>query len=180
MKNITGARSIALKKSLINVQSRALAETTIGMAIVVITPMLLAHTPGNQFIVGPIVNAVLIYLALRVGVGNAIMIAVIPSLIALFRGMLPPTAAALIPFIVMGNITLVSVFGYLKGSLIKRVTLSAIAKTLVIALPVWIGFNIAPVVKLMMSWPQLVTALAGGAIVIGINAYLSRNKEVKA
>ena len=154
---------------LVNLKSRALTETFIAMLIAVIVPAILAHTPQNQFIVGPIVNAVLFWVAFRVGVTNALFIAVIPSLIALSRGMLPPTAAAAIPFIVLGNCAMILTFAFLKTQLWLRIIASAAVKTLVIFLPVLILLNLLSQISFMMSWPQLVTALVGGFIAITLS-----------
>jgi len=175
-KNVKAIEKVLVRKW-VDVKSRAIAETAVAMGIAVSAPLFLAHTPNNQFIVGTIVNAVLFWTAYRVGLVNAVMIAAVPSLIAVFRGMLPPTAAVMIPFIIFGNISLIIAFTLIKGSLLKRVFLSSFVKTLAIFLPVWIGLNIAPMVKLMMSWPQFVTALAGGVAVIGLSKFIGKHKK---
>lgn len=167
-----------LTQPLVDIRFRALTETLIATVILVIIPAIFAHTPQNQFIVGPIVNAVLFWIVLRVGVTNALFIAVIPSLIALFRGMLPPTAALVIPFIILGNCAMILAFAFVgtwhrhvqeqSAALFLRVILASVIKTLIIFLPAWLLLNLSSSVLFMMSWPQLVTAIVGGAIVIGI------------
>jgi len=160
----------------INIKSRALAETAVCTVMAVVFPAIFAHTPQNQFIVGPIVNAILFWVALRVGLTNALFIAVIPSLIALFRGLLPPTAAVVVPFIILGNCAMITVFSYLKTKLWLRVVVSSITKSLVIFLPVFLFLNSSPLITFMMSWPQLVTALIGGFAVIKLNRYFALDK----
>ena len=172
-------KEFAITQVWVNLKSRAIVATSIATIIAVIVPALLAHTPQNQFIVGPIVNAVLFCVAFRVGVTNALFIAVIPSLIALFRGLLPPTAAAIIPFIILGNCVMILAFTYIKSSLWMRVIASSILKTLVIFLPVWLVFNSSSIVSFMMSWPQLVTAIIGGFIAIKLNAVISNKNNAQ-
>ena len=169
---------LALKQTWVNINSRAVTETAIATVIAVIVPALLAHTPQNQFIVGPIVNAVLFWVALRVGLTNALFIAVIPSLIAIFRGMLPPQAVVIIPFIILGNCAMILSFVFVGTrhwrvrtghALFLRVILASILKSLIIFLSAWLLLNLPPVVTFMMSWPQLVTAIVGGIAVFVIN-----------
>jgi len=159
---------------LANVKSRAIVETAVATVAAVLIPAIFAHTPQNQFIVGPIVNAILFWVALRVGLTNALFIAVIPSLIALFRGLLPPTAAAVVPFIILGNCAMIVAFTYIKTNLWIRVAASSIIKSLIIFLPVLLILNSSPLVTFMMSWPQLVTAFIGGFAVIKLNKFISR------
>jgi len=181
---------------LVSFRSRAILETSIATVVAVIVPAILAHTPQNQFIVGPIINAILFWMALRVGIANALFIAVIPSMIALFRGMLPIQATTIIPFIILGNCVMILVFSLVgtrygvfgeHGSMLSghsrvfgtrygaylQIILAALAKTLVIALPAFFILNLPSTVSFMMSWPQLITAFVGGTIVIFINNRLS-------
>jgi len=160
----------------VNLKSRALAETAVCTITAAVFPAIFAHTPQNQFIVGPIVNAILFWVALRVGLTNALFIAVIPSLIALFRGLLPPTAAAVVPFIILGNCAMIIAFASLKTSLWIRVTVSSIFKSLFIFLPVFFLLNSSSLVTFMMSWPQLVTALIGGFAVIKLSKAFTLDK----
>jgi len=164
---------LTISRAWVNINSRAAGETVIATVIVVIIPALLAHTPQNQFIVGPIVNAVLFWVALRIGLVNAIFIAVIPSLIALSRGLLPPQAAIMIPFIILGNCAMITTFWYFVRNKshagMLDIVISSIVKSLIIFLPVWLLLNLPPIVTFMMSWPQLVTAFVGGSIVVLVN-----------
>ena len=167
---------------LVSFRSRAILETSIATVVAVIVPAILAHTPQNQFIVGPIINAILFWMALRVGIANALFIAVIPSMIALFRGMLPIQATTIIPFIILGNCVMILVFSLIgtphgvsstRYGAYLQIILAALAKTLVIALPAFFILNLPSTVSFMMSWPQLITAFVGGTIVIFINNRLS-------
>ncbi|OGI27097.1 MAG: hypothetical protein A2359_02295 [Candidatus Moranbacteria bacterium RIFOXYB1_FULL_43_19] len=134
----------------------------------VVLPALLAHTPQNQWVTGTIVNALLFLAVWRVGFVNAAFVATLPSSIALMRGLLPAPMAVLIPFIILSNIILVAAFytlkkyplaGIVSASFLKFFFLFAITSYLI---------KVASPLLVMMHWPQLFTALAGGLIAIGI------------
>ncbi len=138
---------------------------TVLIGIATLAPLL-----GNQFITGPLVNATLFLSVLLIGIKGAVMLAVVPSLIALSTGLLPAILAPIIPFIMTGNIFLVMVFDKLKNSywiaiisasLIKFIFLFATSS---IVANIILKDDIAVKAAAMMSWPQLATALAGGLI----------------
>ena len=121
----------------------------------------------NQFITGSIVNATLLVAVASLGM--------IPSSIAVAVGLLPPVLAPMIPFIIVGNAILVVTFGYLRqrnywlglvsGSILKFAFLLGTSS---IVISLLLNQNLASSVAVMMSWPQLVTALAGGMIAYGV------------
>jgi len=125
----------------------------------------------NQPITGPIVNAVLFISVVLLGTQGAILIGLIPSLIALSSGFLPPILAPMIPFIMIGNTILIMVFGYLKE---RNYWLGAISASVLkflflfgtssIVINLLLKKEVAPKVAMIMSWPQLSTALAGALI----------------
>lgn len=129
----------------------------------------------NQFITGPIVNATLLVAVASLGMRDAILIGLIPCSIALAVGLLPPVLAPMIPFIIVGNAILVVTFGYLRqrnywlglvaGSILKFAFLFGTSS---IVISLLLNQNLASSVAVMMSWPQLVTALAGGMIAYGV------------
>jgi len=128
----------------------------------------------NQFITGPIVNATLLAAVALVGMQGAIFICLIPSVIALSVGTLPAVLAPMVPFIMIGNVILVSTFGYLRnknywlglvsGSVLKFAFLFGTSS---IVTNLLLNQQVAAKVAAMMSWPQLVTALAGGLLAYG-------------
>lgn len=128
----------------------------------------------NQFITGPIVNATLLVAVALLGMRDGILIGLIPSSIALSVGLLPPVLAPMIPFIIVGNAILVVTFGYLRNknywlglvsaSILKFTFLFATSSIVINLLA---NQKVAANVAVMMSWPQLVTALAGGLIAYG-------------
>jgi hypothetical protein len=141
---------------------------TLGLIIAsVIFPALLAHTPQNQWITGTIVNAIIFIAVWRVGIVNAAMVAILPSSIALMRGLLPAPMAIMVPFIIISNLVLISSFyaikkyplvGIISASVLKFLFLFAITSFLI---------KLAAPLVVMMQWPQLFTALAGGLITAG-------------
>ena len=128
----------------------------------------------NQFITGPIVNATLLIAVATLGMRDGLLIGLIPSSIALFVGLLPPVLAPMIPFIIVGNAILVVTFGYLRsknywlglvsGSVLKFAFLFGTSS---IVINLLLDQKVATSVAVMMSWPQLVTALAGGLLAYG-------------
>jgi hypothetical protein len=149
----------------------------LGLAIVAIFLPFFIHL---QWITGPVVNAVLILAVFLLGIRSALFIALIPSVIALSSGLLPTPLAPMVPFIMLGNAVLVicvdwfarnyqnKVKGYWAG-----VSMGALLKfaLLFYASDVVIGLlakqELAVKVAQMMSWPQFVTAVAGGVLAWG-------------
>jgi len=125
----------------------------------------------QQLIVGPIVNATLFISAATLGTAGAIMVGLVPSVISLSVGLLPPVLAPVIPFIMISNALLVSVFaifrkrnfflGIVAASVVKYLFLYATSSMVISLL---LKKEVASSVAQMMSWPQLLTALAGGVL----------------
>ncbi len=139
-----------------------------------------------QWLTGPIVNAILIITLFVVGVRSALVLCLIPSLMALSGGLLPAVLAPVVPFIMISNVILVlSVdrisdfisgdkgywYGVVIGAGLKFIFLFAS-----------VGFisrllaqnTLAVKVAQMMSWPQFATALIGGAIAWAVLKRLKR------
>lgn len=124
-----------------------------------------------QPVTGPVVNATLFIAAATLAPQNAILVGLIPSMIALSTGLLPAVLAPMIPFIMLSNTILIMMFNALKkknywlniaiGSTIKFLFLFTTSS---IVINLLLKKEIAQQVALMMSWPQLLTALAGGII----------------
>ena len=155
-------KTLIIKKEKIFVLSQFIALVGIATA----APLL-----HQQAITGPIVNAVLFISVVLLGIRGAVLIALVPSLIALSVGLLSPVLAPMVPFIMTGNIILILVFSYLRK---KNYWLAIVSASLLKFLFLWgtssIVINllfkkeIAAKIAMMMSWPQLLTALTGGLI----------------
>jgi hypothetical protein len=156
---------------------------TVGLVLAaLIAPALLAHAPNNQLLTGTLVNATLFLAAWRLGVANALLVAVVPSSVALFRGLLPAPLASLIPFIIASNVILMASFVALKkfslpgatvgASLLKFLFLFGLTALFFSSLP-------APILS-MMQTPQLFTALLGGALALGVIKGLNLKEAQKS
>jgi hypothetical protein len=149
------------------------------LAVITIAPLI-----GNQYITGTIVNAGLLVAAAVFGFGGAFILCLLPSLIALASGTLPAVLAPMVPFIILGNILLVYFFsilrksnywmGLLSASLLKF-SLLFFASNVIMDL--FIKKQVAAKIAVMMSYPQLITALAGGAVAFFIIRRLEGKKS---
>lgn len=153
---------LTIKKELVFV----LVQFGLLLGVVIVAPFF-----HNQPISGPVVNAMLFISVSLLGVQAAVLIALIPSLVALSIGLLPAVLAPMVPFIMMGNIIMILSFNYLKqknfwlaivsSSFLKFIFLF-LASSVVINL--LLKKEVASAVVAMMSWPQFITALAGGVL----------------
>lgn len=144
----------------------AIAQFAALLGIAVLAPLLY-----SQPVTGAIVNATLFVSAVLLGTQSAILIGLIPSLIALSVGLLPIALAPMVPFIITGNAILILVFGFFKKKNYWLGVISAgVLKFLFlfssssIVIDLILKKEIAQKAAAMMSLPQLFTALAGGAI----------------
>lgn len=151
------------------------------MTVAVVVP----HYIHNQFITGPIVNAVLFLAVMTVGVGNAVLIGLVPSVVALVSGLLPAPLAPMVPFIMISNAILIVVFsglrktnywaGVLGGTLFKYAFLY-LTSTIVVGLISNHNIGIKAATT-MMAWPQIVTAVVGGVIAFGVLKLVKEEKR---
>lgn len=139
---------------------------------------------GNQFITGSCVNLVLAAAALMVGPWGGAVVALASPFLAFLFG-IGPKFVQLLPAIAAGNLVLVLIYALVLGKSKKPIWLQAV---------VWVGAALAKfgtlyllMVKLLVpglisggvipekaaavlyaqfSWPQLVTALIGGAVAL--------------
>lgn len=162
--------TIALEKTfpLVTYQTKDTLWTVGFLIAAVIFPALLAHTPQNQWITGTIVNALLFLAVWRVGVVNAALIAALPSSIALMRGLLPAPMAILVPYIIISNLAMIFVFYAIKKYPFAGIISASLAKFIFLFVITSFFIKLAAPFIVMMQWPQLVTALAGGLIAVGI------------
>lgn len=136
-----------------------------------------------QWATGPIVNAILFLSVVYCGLSGAIIIGMIPSVIALSAGLLPAPLAPAVPYIMLGNAVMVVVFSYfykknfwagvILGSLLKFALLFS---TMSIVINLLMNQKIASQISAMLNWPQLATALAGGVFAQGMIRILKRAK----
>ena len=172
-----------------NVRVRALSRNSswiqvarLGMLIAL--GLLIPRLGLPQPITGPLVNALLILSVEMMGVGPATFVGMVTPLSALLNGVLPLPLMVMIPFIALGNVTLMGLYGTLRtrnrwlamgvGAIAKFAWLYAAVEWM-IARPLTVSVGAAPqavpipaALAQMMQWPQLATALVGGAIAFAI------------
>ena len=142
---------------------------------------LFAPVIGLQAVTGPLVNAILFLAVILIGLREAVLIALLPSVVAVSVGLLPAVMIPMVPLIIIGNVILVVVFNYFHKDFWKGVLLAAYFKFLFLFASSIVVTNffttgvVAQQASVMMSWPQLATALAGGLIAY---ALLSLSKKI--
>jgi hypothetical protein len=140
-----------------------------------------------QWITGPIINAILILILFLGGLRLGLLVSFIPSLMALSGGLLPFVLAPVVPFIVLSNILYVTAINYFYH-IIKKEQMAFIISIIIasslkflfllsttsIMTKLVLKQNLVAKIALMMSWPQLFTALSGGLIAFLILKWLKR------
>jgi hypothetical protein len=137
-----------------------------------------------QPVTGPLVNALLLITVETLGLWPAIGLGMVTPLGGLLHGVLPLPLAVMIPFIMLGNATLVAVYNALRArNRWVALGVAAAAKfallygvvTFLVARPIELALSgpartvLMPVAIVnMMSWPQLITALAGGLLAFAV------------
>ncbi len=134
----------------------------------------------EQWITGPIVNALLIVALFQLGITQAIILAFIPSAAALAIGTLPIVLAPTIPCIILGNILFISgvhvfqrkpLLGVLVGAIVKFIWLTISTQWI---LQFFLSETILGRVTTMLSWQQLATALVGGYFAVSVLKLVKR------
>lgn len=164
---------------------RLITRTAILLALTIVFQTLGRHIPlgaNSQFVVGPLVNACLLIGTAVVGIWGGTIIALVSPFGAILTGASIPLPFA--PFIAVGNFLLVLIFYLFRKKKIAGIITGALLKFLFLLASVnffvWL-MNIPEKKAVGMiaafSWPQLVTAIIGGAIVLIIIKALSKNIE---
>jgi len=159
---MNNTKTLVLEKT--KLQTIIQFATLLGIAVV----LPLFH---QQWLTGPMVNAVLFIAVVLLGTQNAIILGLLPSTIALAIGLLPAPLAPMIPFIIISNTIMILGFsmsknknfwyGIATGSVLKFLFLWS---TSYVVINLLLKKELATSVSSMMSWPQLYTALIGGLI----------------
>ena len=138
---------------------------------------------GNSIVTGSIVNLLLVTSVMTCGLSSGLTVAAVSPVMAKFLGIGP--LWSLIPFIATGNVALALLWHFIGNSSTRRkyaaylaaLLCASVTKFLVlyigivrIAVSLFLGLPEAQaaVVSGMFSIPQLITALAGGALAIVI------------
>ena len=169
--------------------TKKLVKASLLLAIGIIFQIIGRNIPQvNQFLVGPIINCILILTAFTCGKWWGIGVGILTPLLALLVGQLSLALAPFIPFIMIGNSLFVYLFSVFKdGQLLQKcmgVILGALAKYVFLTLAATkligiLNLNFPPkvtkVLVISMGIPQFITALVGGAFaLISINLLIKR------
>ena len=176
-----------------NKKIRWITETAVMLALLVALQAL--TQPAGQLVTGSFVNAVLAVSALVGGLGCGLTVAIISPVLAFLLGIAPNIVT--VPAIMVGNAVFVLLLHFLVGkdaeSIVRRIiawVVAAVGKFAALyAIVVWLicgvlsdkllsaGVMKAPMLKALpatFSWPQLVTALIGGAVALLITPVLRK------
>jgi hypothetical protein len=136
-------------------------------AIAVFAPMLVTQ----QLLLGTIVNATLVFSALRISGPKAYVPAFIPSIITVMMGLVlgQPAAAvaAMLPFIWLGNATLMFIMRKVKDAYWKAIAAAAATKAAMLFASSLILVYFAGLPAQILAafgMIQFVTAMLGGAL----------------
>jgi thiamine transporter ThiT len=169
--NSTGLGIMQTKRNILFI-----TRTAILMALTLVIQMM--NLP--QYATGPLVNTMLYVAAVFVGVWGGVAIGLITPLIAFWRGILPLPLGPMIPFIALGNAVLVIIYGLTrKRNKYISVIAASIVKFLLLSIAVRFVVDVPPKIAQMMQVPQLITAIAGGAIAIILSEILIRRGMLK-
>ncbi|HBM79543.1 MAG: ECF transporter S component [Clostridiales bacterium] len=145
----------------------------------------------NQFIVAPIVNASILAAVLFADTKYGVLVGLLTPVLALITGQfnIPPFT----PFIMVGNALLALSFGLsakyfisggkyigiIIGAIIKALFLSFSVNYLVSLFGIGIPAKVISKLKIVMSYNQAYTALAGGIIVLLLYEVYKRVEKAK-
>ena len=156
--------------------TRFLTRTALLLAIAIAFQIFGRFIPYNNFIVGPIVNAVLIVATYTAGFWSGTSIAVIAPLVSAFtnKAAIAPLILAFSPFIILGNFIIVLAFHLLRRkNMIAGVAAGAVCKFAFLYASIAIFTSvvkmkpqIAVTLTNLFSWPQLLTAVIGGILAL--------------
>jgi hypothetical protein len=153
---------------------------TTRTAILIALTLVIQMMGMPQYATGPLVNTMLYVATVFVGILGGVAIGLITPVIAFWRGILPPPLGPMIPFIALGNAVLVITYGLIeKRNKYVAVIAASVIKYLVLSGAVRFLVAVPPKIAQMMQVPQLITALAGGAIAILLSEILIRRGTLK-
>lgn len=168
-----------------------LVKSGLLLAIAIIFQLIGKALPQvSQFLVGPIVNAILILTVLICGLWYGIALGVLTPVLAWILGQLAAPFGPFIPFIIIGNAIFVIIFyllknikygqyaGIIAGAFLKFAFLFVSAKFIAKALNL-IPAKLLSKLAFAMGVPQLITGLIGGVIAIILYTLLKNRKQVQ-
>ncbi|MCQ1528690.1 ECF transporter S component [Lutispora saccharofermentans] len=155
-------------------------KTLTRAAILLAVALVFQFVKMGQLVTGSGINAVLIVAAQLCGLPWAAAIGAITPLMSVVLGVNPPALIPVVPFIVAGNILYVAVYSILKTKgKIMGVGLAALLKFGLLYSAVNYFVAVKPPIKVALSFPQLFTALIGGAVALIIIKVLDRTQKTE-
>jgi len=142
----------------------------------------------NSIVVGPLINAVILTAVLMTDLKFGILVAFSTPILAALTGQLAAPMVPFAPFIMVGNVIYAVAFGlahkYVKawgsylgiglGAVLKAGFLIFSVKYLVALFNVSLPEKVLAKLSVMMSYPQAITAVAGGIIALGMSKILEK------
>lgn len=130
--------------------------------------ILFAPLIGNQLITGTIVNATLFSATVIIGLRAGFVLSIIPSIIAIATGLLPIVLAPIIPYIMISNMILVTVFSKIKNKVLAMVVASIVKFTFLFIISHFILTHLidSNLLAVMFGYTQLFTAIMGGCLAL--------------
>lgn len=155
-------------------------KTLTRAAILLALALVFQFVKMGQLVTGSGINAVLIIAAQICGLPWAAAIGAITPFMSVVLGVNPPALIPVIPFIMAGNILYVAAYSILrtKGKIIG-IGFAALLKFGLLYSAVNYFVAVKPPIKAALSFPQLLTALIGGAIALIIIRVLERTGKVE-
>ena len=170
-------------------QTRSMILGALFLAMVIIIQLLGRFNPDfSRIFVGPLINALLILTVIFSGRRYGILLAVTSPLMAFATGQLIPALAPFIPFIMLGNLSLVIPFSYLQKNRFSQIAGIILGSLLKFAVMIMAAYYAVPIFGLAIpaavqarlpvafGLVQLYAALIGGGFAL-VLARLLKNRE---
>lgn len=167
--------------------TKFITRTALLLAVAIAFQFFGKLIPYNNFIVGPIVNAVLIIATASAGFWSGAAISVIAPLVSAFtnKAAIAPLILGFSPFIIIGNLIIVACFFLLrKKSRVAGVVAGAVLKFgfLYAAISIFTSViemkpQVAVTLTNLFTWPQILTAAIGGAIALVVLRLAGKSLE---
>ena len=156
--------------------------------IIIFTGSRIGGAVFNSFVVGPLVNAVILITVMITDIKFGALVGFSTPILAALTGQLAAPMVPFVPFVMAGNITLAVVFGILNkyvktygsyfgiaaGAILKTLVLVFSAKYLISIFNLNIPKPIVSKLVILMSYPQLYSAIAGGILALIVYSIFKR------
>jgi len=178
-------------------RTRFLTRTALLLAVAIAFQIFGKLIPYNNFVVGPVVNAVLLVATAAAGLWSGIAISVIAPLVSAFTNKAPiaPLVLGFSPFIITGNIIIVLAFWIFRKKDKTQGNVSGSVLGVAVGSVLKFGFLYGAITAFtslvemkpqqaatltgLFSWAQLFTAIAGGAIALVVLKLAGKALEYK-